>query len=128
MSLSIGQIAAAIQELGIENEPLTRKETMSLLANMTETLRAIALSPAFLELTEHEEFHSDNYSVGDVIQGLDEILVSAERVNSIIERLSLREEFESGQEFYRWGEDCPPENVSVEFIRGWNSARFQASN
>ncbi|WP_293134570.1 hypothetical protein [Microcoleus sp. bin38.metabat.b11b12b14.051] len=118
MALSIDEIAAAIQELGVKDEPLTRIETMQLLCNMAETLRAIKVSPAFLELTEHEEFFTDNdLFIGDAIQALDEILDGAKRADFII-----------GKDFYDWGGQACPDGVSPDFISGYNSARLEASN
>ena len=126
MGLNINEIAAAIQELGIENEPLTRIETMQLLCNMAETLRAIKVSPAFLELTEHEEFFTDNdLFIGDAIQALDEILDGAKRADSIIIK---SQNHDAGRDFYTWGGQACPDGVSPDFINGYNSARLEASN
>lgn len=130
MGLSIEQIAAAIQELGIENTPLTRAETIQLLTNMADTLKTIKDSPAFLELTEHEEFYTNNdLFIQDAIQALNEIVQGANRVRPIIDAEYLASEFSGGQDFYRYGEDRPPENiVSAEFLRGYDSARLQSLN
>ena len=126
MGLSIEQIAAAIKELGIKDEPLTRIETMELLCNMAQTLRAIRVSPAFLELTEHEEFFTDNdLFIGDAIQALNEILDGAKRVDSIIIK---SQNHDAGRDFYTWGGQACPEGVSPDFISGYNSARLEALN
>ncbi|MCC3409377.1 MAG: hypothetical protein JGK17_28240 [Microcoleus sp. PH2017_10_PVI_O_A] len=130
MNPTINQIVAALQELEIEDKPLTRQEIMDLLSNMSETLRAIKNSPAFLELTEHEDFSTyTDLSIGDAIQALDEIHHGADNVNAVIEAEYLTYEFNDGQEYYQFGEARPPENtVSAEFLRGYDSARLESLN